>query len=81
MKISMKLLYSCVINFCNAIYLIQVSSFDLASALKVVDFMSQSSNSIDLLVIYNVWVIFEKYDNNKKDNCVATDINCALLAS
>ena len=43
--------------------------------------MSQSSNSIDLLVIYNVWVIFEKYDNNKKDNCVVTEINCALLAS
>ena len=44
----------------------QVSSFDLASTFEVVNFFSKSSNSIDLVIIYNGWVISEKKDNNEK---------------
>ena len=55
-----KWFHTCDFKSCNAIYMKQVSSFDLTSAFEVVNSISQSSNSIDLLTIYNIWVISEK---------------------
>ena len=39
----------CDVNYCNVIYLSRISSFD--ERFKVINFMSQSLNSIDLLII------------------------------
>ena len=41
----------CDVNYSNVIYQSQVSSFDLAPTFM--NFMSQSSNFIDLRIIYN----------------------------
>ena len=47
-------------NYYKDIYLNQVSSFDLAWTIKEVCFVLQSSNSIDLLIIYISWMVSEK---------------------
>ena len=47
-------------NYYKDIYLSQVSSFDLAWTIKEVCFVLQSSNSIDLLIIYIGWMVSEK---------------------
>ena len=57
-------------NYYKDIYLSQVSSFDLAWTIKEVCFVLQSSNSIDLLIIYIGWMVSEKKNgsNNNKNN-------------
>ena len=47
-------------NYYKDIYLNEVSSFDLAWTIKEVCFVLQSSNSIDLLIIYIGWMVSEK---------------------
>ena len=51
-------------HYCNTIYLKHASWFDLGSIFKVVNFIWQSSNSIDLLIIHNGWVIAQKIDDD-----------------
>ena len=55
------------INYFSDIYLNQISSFDLASILKVVKFMSKSSNSIDLLIIYVSEISKKKMTTTKNE--------------
>ena len=49
----MELFRPCDVKYCEVIYLIQISSLDVASNFKVVNFISKSSNSIDLCIVYD----------------------------
>ena len=65
-----------------------ISGHSFAALLKVVNFMSQTSNSIGLLIVYIGWVISEKRIATKKQNSLKkyllqwidfTEIYCAGL--
>ena len=57
-----------VTSYCNMIYLNKFLSVDLVSTFKIVNLMPKSSNSVDLLIIYNDWVISEKRKKEKKSS-------------
>ena len=57
-----------VTSYCNMIYLNKSLSVDLVSTFKIVNLMLKSSNSVELLIIYNDWVISEKRKKEKKSS-------------